>query len=1037
MVLITPIQIKDTISRDKLIDKSLKVEFNDIKDKYFRSHATYHHIYKDNVIDKLTDSVKKNHDVLKLLLFGVNLIGEKRAILLDNVDLYIDVNPYMYKGQVKIKKSIKKHSESLARYHDVMIRLLMQGFNNMNAKLDAWKQIVIKDMTIIESKDIKLHRKNKSKFIRIFFYNNIDRVAAIEYLTDNGFKTYSNEKCKNDISNIVGRIYDFKYGNDIDVSLAKPYAHENIKVPCSILDINDVRYVSEQEKSKHLLLFSKRRFLVMGFDIEVHGKLGKEVVTNDINDKIKTINLSLFWNGDNDPVARIALCYGYIPDDPSMITVTCVDQETIVMVFAEILDILQPDYELDFNGGGYDWKKIRTLLDEIRTVLDEQGLMAKFYHTAACYVPCVSYTQMKSYQMSKALYPRKFKIDATTIIDAYMINIPGCIMFDIQNPLRKINKTVENSYSLKVFLNISKLPPKKDMSVRRMFYIYDEGEKLGNDPFIKVMRDNFLPFMTQIYDIRKREYDVAIETNVINFELLNDSIPLDRAPLTVRVLDAASKCGEWFSTLIKDNIDKLFDYIDHLIGYYDIRTYCDRDAESCYRLFNKNFWYFDAAEMSSLANICISDAHWKADGMKVINFICKYAHKWGYIIDLLSVEPKENAKYPGAFVILPKSGHYKFKPKLFYKRNVQIIDMMSNIIDNKHSLDDEELGEFKEQVRKIEGETIDDERKNIKERIIYNLNLFNKFQTARNKKRVNALIATIQRLDIDPSKESIQLDIILHIIIECNFLGFPIVALDFSSLYPNTQRTYNLSPETIIRDPIKAAKYKALGWKLHEISFKYGTRDILAWSLLWDPQGKRVECIYGSILGDLFELRKDVKRQLEEFPLEWMRLKGLENTPMYAEAAFLAGWTDGKQKAIKVIMNTLYGKAGDTSSALFMPEISGGTTVAGKMNLKRIHQYVTEEEGIMIKYGDTDSLYQLLALKIYQAAYDEFIEFYEHNMEDITIDEIEREKRFRAALLDYSTKIVQITMDFMPGLSKRVSNELFRLTGVDYFYYGL
>ncbi|RGB37975.1 hypothetical protein C1646_665735 [Rhizophagus diaphanus] len=58
----------------------------------------------------------------------------------------------------------------------------------------------------------------------------------------------------------------------------------------------------------------------------------------------------------------------------------------------------------------------------------------------------------------------------------------------------------------------------------------------------------------------------------------------------------------------------------------------------------------------------------------------------------------------------------------------------------------------------------------------------------------------------------------------------------------------------------------------------------------------------------------------------------------------------------KVYMNTFYGKAENSKSSIFLRELAGRITSAGKYNLNLVTEFVTKK-GFRIKYGDTDSLY--------------------------------------------------------------------------------
>lgn len=65
---------------------------------------------------------------------------------------------------------------------------------------------------------------------------------------------------------------------------------------------------------------------------------------------------------------------------------------------------------------------------------------------------------------------------------------------------------------------------------------------------------------------------------------------------------------------------------------------------------------------------------------------------------------------------------------------------------------------------------------------------------------------------------------------------------------------------------------------------------------------------------------------------------------------------DSRQKAVKVLMNTVYGKTGDPSSPLFILEIAGGITSWGRF-FNTMSARIVVKNGHSVVYGDTDSVY--------------------------------------------------------------------------------
>src|SRR6266542_5278210 len=64
-------------------------------------------------------------------------------------------------------------------------------------------------------------------------------------------------------------------------------------------------------------------------------------------------------------------------------------------------------------------------------------------------------------------------------------------------------------------------------------------------------------------------------------------------------------------------------------------------------------------------------------------------------------------------------------------------------------------------------------------------------------------------------------------------------------------------------------------------------------------------------------------------------------------------------------MNTFYGEAGNSISLIYLLELAGGITSAGKYNLNLVTEFVSRKD-FGIKYEDTDSLYLTCPDKYYE-----------------------------------------------------------------------
>ena len=63
----------------------------------------------------------------------------------------------------------------------------------------------------------------------------------------------------------------------------------------------------------------------------------------------------------------------------------------------------------------------------------------------------------------------------------------------------------------------------------------------------------------------------------------------------------------------------------------------------------------------------------------------------------------------------------------------------------------------------------------------------------------------------------------------------------------------------------------------------------------------------------------------------------------YSSICFDHDYQDSKQRVLKVYINTFYGEAGNSKSPIFLRELAGGTTSAGKFSLNLVAEFVTKK----------------------------------------------------------------------------------------------
>ncbi len=199
------------------------------------------------------------------------------------------------------------------------------------------------------------------------------------------------------------------------------------------------------------------------------------------------------------------------------------------------------------------------------------------------------------------------------------------------------------------------------------------------------------------------------------------------------------------------------------------------------------------------------------------------------------------------------------------------------------------------------------------------------------------------------------------------YLDQPVAVLDYSSLYPSSMISENLSHDTIVKDP------KYLGDEGSERLKKMGLKyvDVTYDNYRYVAKGKsfvkvinefkpKITCRYiqpkenqdGEIDDDnrgiiprilikLLKARKTTRKKIPNEPDE-----------------FIKSVLEGLQLAFKVTANSVYGSIGAKTSAVFLKDIAASTTATGRNLLYFAKDFVEKNyPGSETIYGDTDSVF--------------------------------------------------------------------------------
>jgi len=338
----------------------------------------------------------------------------------------------------------------------------------------------------------------------------------------------------------------------------------------------------------------------------------------------------------------------------------------------------------------------------------------------------------------------------------------------------------------------------------------------------------------------------------------------------------------------------------------EVAAYCVVDARRCHELMKVRARITDSRETANLSMTSIFDAFIYADGMRVRNAVFSEAEDRGLKGTSISHDTT-GEKYPGAFVFTPI--------KCVQKGKLNIDERITEArAGNEAYADWLEMGD----------DEIEAARRDIAEG------------------RGDAITIPCVRQMLDEPA------------------GRPITGLDFASLYPSIIMTYNFSMEFMLVNYARAKEYSTK-YPMHAIEFQYEGRQVRGWSIkhlnVFDPaaEGYRFGVV-PTVLKRLLDRRNEMKKELKRLGAA---LEAATDPAARTELAFQRMVLDAKQNALKIFMNSFYGEMGNKLSALYMLQIAGGITAAGK---DAIHKACAHAQSLdaRIFYGDTDSLYMAM-----------------------------------------------------------------------------
>jgi DNA polymerase elongation subunit (family B) len=787
----------------------------------------------------------------ELLLIGILKDGSKTVVVLRDIDVFMEVRVP----------------------DDVLPETFMHQLSNMEFNRED-KKIYPGKMRIVRKYPFKGYHEHTVPYIKVQFGTTWARKSFIQCLNekDVNYENSSGERVATRLSTAsddltcyyrkAAREYGFKLCDwnmikkyKIDQSrdsYAKPNSVQHTII-VSVKNFTDpladgMDIPSDPIKYRDYI---RDRTMEMSWDLETEGN------GNGAPDPIRVFNedgteadrvfmgaCSFSWYQETKPFLTVNITdMPTVARDDCMIIV-CKNQLDIIYCFTMLTERMAPDFVTAFNDGLYDWPFLLRRAERYDKI-HKKGIMNFMKESMSC-------LRMQDSIKWAVRGPKieKIKIEANMYAENELFEVPGFHCIDVRTVFRQLFPQAEKS-NLNFYLAMNKLGSKEDMPYQVMFKVYKLLRILWS--FLRskgLISENVPP--AEGYEHIMKYLKAAIVELGADYKLFPHIYTKSEASPLVMEQEWRRRLDNQIFNLGDMTLEEIYSVVDKAT---DVVHYCNIDARRCHDLLHIRNVIADKREIANLSFTSMSDALYRAGGVKIRNLCMAEGLKpaWNIAFSCISSGVKDNRKYPGAFVVPPKKGLYRDH------RSVKMRRRQSFQIDKSLP---EEFTHTDVDPKRIQKYLMDQDPD---------------------------LGAALKLLFDSMAQETYKPDNAGNE--QSSFSDRPTAGKDFSSLYPMIIVTYNLSPEKVVetRAQMEAlrAKLDKFGkpYKFIHVRFRYGLSDqaedekelVECWFVQHHPietmnQAGKMEFteyqgmgLLPYVLKRLFDVRSGVKRRMDYY----------------------------------------------------------------------------------------------------------------------------------------------------------------------------
>ncbi len=946
----------------------------------------------------------------QVYMFGVLPCGSKTCVILSDIDVHFD---------------IMVPSGTSVREYDDLLRGQLITKNISFTKIETVNQFSLHGF-----------QKSKRPWKRIYFNNLTDRKNCIEFIEKQNKlnKEAGRSKLETAADDLGSANYYFsKVARDFRFATADWNRFENYEVlnsntmtNCEYVFRVKVGDFKKLDKTRRAELTKPGQFLekvidrdptmVKIWDIETHSTVQNGMVPTVLDNNFTIFMICSSYGFHHSENISFGVCCVNSAANarPGVkLIIECGTEYNVLDAHIKVVGRMAPDIAGAFNGANFDWPLFREKCRRYDLLVE----LKRKYSS----LPLIESGRMKD--TSESIMKWNFsaprvKIDAeTTHAMSCVAEFPGMLDTDVMPVFLKMypRAEVRKSASLNFFLAKNGLPSKEDMPYKRMFKIYERSLKVAQ---IKSCHCGDAQALCGCCQEQIKEIDCVplaaetMETTEYSNELYDD-------------IKCCCFCGKKPRNA-RDMAD---------VGYY-----CMVDCIRPHQLYVKRTIIPDKRELSTMSYVSLYDSFYRADGMKVCNLIGAYCNKRGIAFSNARSDKTDSDKdhYPGAWVFPPNRGLHSdgmmvveftapdgTKTKRLVRcRPITGLDFASLYpsLMMAYNLSPDMVVYNLEDVEKLLAEGYS----------IHHIKPFS-FERGKKKKQAGNKIMTAEGWTVRHN-------------------GIHNINRDKKTAAGHTKiEKYEITSTEGVKETISFPSGAARPEQTAALDAATQAKSKIVRKVSYVPNAGRDPLpgehmgIFPYIVKKLFDKRVPIKGEFVRLSklkeeMELKKVKEIEITvdgrvyiTTYKDVTFTLNKVESKQKALKVLANTFYGKSGEFRAAIYELLVAAGITSAGQMNIKKVAAFVTGM-GFIVHYGDTDSIYISCPDHYYTECDEEYFsamtklaeEFAGVKCVPVPTDarEIEYKKRRVDLRIKWWTKQVEITMGVMSNLKEQVSDML-------------